>query len=101
MNPITGGLQEIARLAKTAGEPDAVRRAIGALRAVIQNVGARSPRPISDGTTGGETPPLHELDQELSTWQSKLDAIWKEPFGREGMAKHAKYWMEKLECHTN
>ena len=41
-------------------------------------------------------PLLKELDLELSVWQSKLAVILKEPAGKKGMAKHARYWAERL-----
>ena len=48
-----------------------------------------------------ELPLLKELDTELSIWQSKLAVILNEPAGRKGMAKHARFWSEKLrEIHV-
>ena len=41
-------------------------------------------------------PLLKELDLELSVWQSKLSVIMKEPVGKKGMAKHARFWAERL-----
>ena len=41
-------------------------------------------------------PLFEELDFELSTWQSKLSVILKEPMGRQGMSKHCLHWVEKL-----
>ena len=35
---------------------------------------------------------LGVLDSELATWQTKLEVIFKEPVGRNGMAKHLEYW---------
>ena len=42
------------------------------------------------------SPPTHRLHEELSVWQTKLDIILKEKAGREGMAKHARHWVEEL-----
>ena len=44
----------------------------------------------------GSDPRLENLDSELSTWQSKLSVIFKEPIGRQGMSKHCLHWVEKL-----
>jgi len=89
---IVSGLNEISRLVKDAGEVEKIQGAIGSVRMAIKQsgVGAGSPRP------GAETAPLRELDKELSIWQSKLSVILKEPVGRQGMAKHAEFWAEKL-----
>lgn len=37
-----------------------------------------------------------QLAEELSVWKQKLPVIWKEPAGRQGMAKHARHWIERL-----
>ncbi len=42
------------------------------------------------------SPMLKELDKELATWQLKLSVILKETVGKKGMAKHARFWAEKL-----
>ena len=47
--------------------------------------------------SGAKEGPLKQLDEELSTWQKKLSTILKEPVGRQGMAKHARHWIEQLE----
>ena len=39
---------------------------------------------------------LQQLETELNTWQSKLSVILNEPAGKKGMAKHARFWAEKL-----
>jgi hypothetical protein len=52
-----------------------------------------SARTLLSGESSGV---LRQLDEELSTWQKKLNVILKEPVGREGMAKHAKHWVEEL-----
>ena len=75
MDKIRSGLEEIARLVKSSGEASQIHEAIQAVRNLR---------------------PGKELDQELAVWQSKLDVILKEPIGREGMAKHARYWAEKI-----
>ena len=75
MDKIRSGLEEIARLVRSSGEASQIHEAIQAVRNLR---------------------PGKELDQELAVWQSKLDVILKEPIGREGMAKHARYWAEKI-----
>ena len=75
MDKISSGLEEIARLAKSSKEAAQINQAIQAVR---------------------DLRPGKELGQELAVWQSKLDVILKEPIGREGMAKHARYWAEKV-----
>ena len=75
MDKISSGLEEIERLAKSSKEASQINQAIQAVR---------------------DLRPEKELDRELAVWQSKLDVILKEPIGREGMAKHARYWAEKV-----
>ena len=75
MDKIIQGLEEIAHLAKHSSDASQIKKAIQVVRDLI---------------------PGRELDQELSVWQTKLDVILKEPVGREGMAKHARYWAEKV-----
>lgn len=53
----------------------------------------KSARTLLSGDSSGV---LRQLDEELSTWQKKLNVILKEPVGREGMAKHMKYWIQEL-----
>ncbi|MBI2094770.1 MAG: hypothetical protein HYT89_01205 [Candidatus Omnitrophica bacterium] len=76
-----GSLEAIGRGAR---ESDAAktRLAIGAARAGLKNA--------KDAL-------LKTLDAELAVWESKLDVIFSEPAGREGMSRHAGYWKEKLE----
>ena len=44
---------------------------------------------------------LQQLETELGTWQSKLSVILNEPVGKKGMAKHARYWIEKLKIENS
>lgn len=39
---------------------------------------------------------LAELAKEAKIWQDKLGVILQEPVGRKGMARHARFWIEKL-----
>ena len=88
MQKIILGLEEIARSVKNSGEISKTAQALEAARDAIRTSKARS---------GRETAVLLEkLDKELETWQAKLPVIIKEPAGRQGMAKHAHYWVEEL-----
>jgi len=81
MNEIVKNLQELARLAERNG---------GAGEMEVCLKGARSAiRKSAD-------PQLTILDGELETWQAKLAVILREPAGRNGMAHHCRYWIEKL-----
>ena len=85
---LVSSLEEIARLARGLGEAGQIDRAIKTTRGLIQE-------------TGNSAVSLEKLDRELSIWESKLAVILKEPAGRQGMAKHALYWAEKLKCQMN
>jgi len=74
-------LEKVSISAKS-GKSDATRSAVESARAEI---GKLTP-----------SPSLRQLETELGIWSSKLDVILNEPAGREGMAKHAAYWMETL-----
>lgn len=41
-------------------------------------------------------PQAAHLEEELKVWQTKLSVIIKEPIGRKGLAKHARFWAERL-----
>ena len=43
---------------------------------------------------------VKQLAAELLIWESKFPVIWREPSGRQGMAKHVKHWIEKLKGST-
>ena len=53
---------------------------------------------VRELTKSKELPVLKELDAELSVWQSKLSVILNAPEGKKGMAKHARFWAEKLKA---
>ena len=97
-------LEEIGHLAKSSPNAAKLEQAIQLVRTLIaeSNVGANlCVRPHDGGCQSTELgghagPPLLALDKELSVWQSKWDVLWKEPIAREGMAKHAQYWVERL-----
>ena len=79
---IQESLEQIARSAKSAKDAAELGKAIAAARDLLKS---------SNGTA-----PLQALDSELSVWQTKLPVIFKEPIGRQGMAKHALHWIEEL-----
>ena len=78
MNPIAAHLEQIAHLAKDASAAQKLSETIQATRKLAQDS------------------QMTQLENELSAWQSKLAVILKEPVGRQGMAKHALYWAEKI-----
>ena len=65
---------------------------VGATLVVAQKNGRVQDPPLQENTRNL----LKELDKELSIWQSKLSVILNEPVGKKGMAKHARFWAEKL-----
>ena len=87
MKKITDKLEEIAHSAKNPSEQAKTAEALKALRALVKD-------PKETGAAPKEL--LGKLDGELEVWQMKLAVILKEPVGREGMARHAKYWVEEL-----
>jgi hypothetical protein len=81
MTVLTESLEKIAKEAEHGADEAAVRGAI---------------KTAQELTKGKESSLLKELDAELATWQSKLSVILKEPAGKKGMAKHARFWAERL-----
>ncbi len=78
VHDIIKSLEEIAKLAKSSTDLEKTSAAIQIAR------------------EWAKKSKLDQLDAELSTWQSKLEVIFKEPVGRQGMTKHAQHWAEKL-----
>ena len=87
MKKITEKLEEIAHTAKNPSDLAKTGEAIKAIRTLVKD-------PKETGAAPKEI--LGRLDGELEVWQTKLSVILKEPAGREGMAKHAKHWIEEL-----
>ena len=87
MNEIIGALETIEKALKAGNDPSAVQTAIRTARKFLEGV-------KTVGANGRS--PLQRLDDELSVWESKFPVIWREPAGRQGMAKHAGHWIEKL-----
>ena len=87
MKEILEALETIEKSVNAGKDPSGVQAAIQSARkslAGAMTVGAR------------HAAPLHQLDDELSVWQTKLNVILKERIGREGIAKHARHWVEEL-----
>ena len=82
MKEVIHQLEILSKLAKKSAVESEVKPAIAAVRLAVKNVGT--------------DPLLQNLDSELSTWQSKLSTILKEPIGRQGMSRHCLFWVEKL-----
>ena len=80
---ISQALEDIARAAKSTGDDSKIKQAITAAKNLVSGQAS-----------------LQQLESELSTWQSKLSVILKEPVGRQGLAKHAGYWAEKLRADS-
>ena len=86
IHKITDGLEVIARAVKDPQGAAKTEEAIKATRDLIKHSKENESLDAS----------LKQLDSELATWQSKLPVILKEPVARQGMAKHANFWAEKL-----
>ena len=81
MEEIIGALETIEKALRTGNDPSAVQTAI---------------RTARNKTASSSDERLKQLAAELLTWESKFPVIWREPAGRQGMAKHAGHWIEKL-----
>lgn len=88
LKPIIEHLENISRLVKSSSDTKKISEAISLANAAVQK--------SKSGISNGQLAMLGQLETELSTWQSKLDIILKEPVGRQGMTKHAQHWAEKL-----
>ena len=77
-------LEEIEKSAKGPADASKIKKDIQSAKAKLAAAG------------GEHVLPLRRLNEELSVWQEKIDVILKERAGREGMAKHAKHWIEEL-----
>ena len=101
MQKITGNLETIAVAVDKGSDLLKVEEAIKVTRSLIKDFVAKTNgQPVvaihASPVGRHELPLLKELDTELSIWQSKLAVILKEPIGKKGMAKHARFWAEKL-----
>ncbi len=84
VNELIKALQDIARLAEKSGGAGELTAAFNAARKAIKN------------SANAES--LQSLDLELTTWEAKLSVIMREPAGRNGMAHHCRYWIDKLKA---
>ena len=82
MSEIIEHLEKIAKLAERSADVGQAESVIRQARTWI-------------GKSGND-PLLQSLSLELLTWESKIGVIFREPAGRQGMAKHCRHWVEKL-----
>lgn len=88
MKDIIINLESIASLVDHASDVSKVHEAITSTKVLVQN--------SKKSTNKTEQVTLSQLEQELGVWQSKLSVILSDPAGRKGIAKHARFWAEKL-----
>jgi len=88
LKDVVVSLEKLGKQAASAPEAVKVEEAIKTSRAALQTV--------RDSAGENLKGMLTQLDSELSTWQSKLSVILKEPAARQGMSKHVNYWVERL-----
>ena len=72
-------LETLARLAEGTADEAKLKATIEEIKTLVK----------------GNSEAAH-LEEELKVWQTKLPLILKEPVGRKGMAKHARFWAERL-----
>ena len=87
MKKIIEQLENIAHSAKNPSEQSKIVDALKSLRTLVKD-------PKETGAAPKEI--FGKLDGEMEVWQTKLSVILKEPVGREGIARHAKHWVEEL-----
>ena len=88
MKEIIRALEQVSRSVKSDQESVKPAEAVKALRERIREARATAGEEIRTM--------LAKLDEELSVWQSKMEVILKEPVGRQGMARHAAHWRERI-----
>lgn len=79
---LVASLESLARAARQSKEVLELEKALRATREALKDAGGKEP--------------FSKLEAELATWQAKLGVIFKEPAGRQGMAKHAQYWAAEI-----
>ena len=82
MQTLSESLEAIASAVEKNADASKVSEAVKTARDLVKNS-------LSE-------PSLKELDHELSIWQSRLSVILNELAGKKGMAKHARFWAERL-----
>ncbi len=88
MKRLIVSLEAIADLADRASDLSKTQAAIQSAKILVQESKKKEGQ--------AEQASLQQLETELDTWQSKLSVILNEPVGKKGMAKHARFWAEKL-----
>lgn len=88
MKEILQALDQLSRSAKSDKEAVNPSAAVKELRKHIREGKPKAPSELHAM--------LSQLDEELAVWESKIDVILKEPVGRQGMARHAAHWAERL-----
>ncbi|HTL70072.1 MAG TPA: hypothetical protein VL404_02155 [Candidatus Eisenbacteria bacterium] len=84
-------VSSLEAVARATSAPE-VSKTASALDSAIAEVRAARPSAPAEASE-----PLSRLETELAIWKAKLPVIFKEPVGRQGMAKHARHWIEELE----
>ncbi len=80
---VVKGLERLAHLVEGSSGPSEID---GAIRELLKTL----------TTEPSKSENLGKLESELKIWQEKLPVILKEPIGRKGMAKHARFWADQL-----
>ena len=88
MKGIVQALEQVSRSAKSDKETVKPADAVKELRKRIRDGKPKQPAELQAM--------LAQLDEELAVWESKIAVIMKEPVGRQGMARHAAHWAERL-----
>lgn len=88
MGKISHGLETIAKAVKSTGQESLVSEAIDSTLTLVAEERSQA--------TAERKTDLEKLENELLVWRSKLGFLLKEPAGRQGIAKHAQYWVETL-----
>ena len=81
MKELIASLEQLEKSIRTGQDTDAARKT---LEQVLTQAAAWK---------GADAP---QLKEELSVWKTKWSVILKEPVGRQGMAKHVRHWIEKI-----
>ncbi len=88
MKDIVRALEQVSRSVKSDTEAVKPADAVKELRKCIRDGKPKQPAELQGM--------LAQLDEELVVWESKIEVILKEPVGRQGMARHAAHWAERL-----
>lgn len=83
MRELADSLEQVARAARGPAEKDVVLKAVRKSKSIMSALHVR-------------TEMLKQLIDELAVWEKKVDAILSDPAGRQGMAKHAAFWADRV-----